>query len=630
MFTGFRIYLIIQLQLHVNLTADRHILRGSSLYLKHFHLNRFPFRQQPDPEVFFVEAGRGEVLQNLCADVADGKPLIKLTGSEGTGKTLLYLLLARKLGIKKCELIRLDHPVGSFEDLLRIIHRSLCGSDTQEQEDNAGHSRYLPEVLDLLRERSRTGSRVVLLIDEAEQLFPATLERLVRLIAEIGQEKLLQVLLVGRPELDRNLQQLSSYCHQVDIHAGYSLVPVDIQETARYLVFRLIQAGCSPEKAQEIFSSEAISSLYHEAKGNLSLTNLLSEQALVRAYDSGMFRVGADLISPRQGARGHSVNLVPFMTRLRQYRYPVIAGSFLVLALLLFSLWPEREEGKPPAPSVETATLQKKDEPVVPAEIKGEPLAQAEAEKGQVKAEEQKAEAGTAAKPAPSAEKPVAAPGGKSLAADAKDAAETLVIEALPAETAPPEPTPEAPASEAASMLAPAVDVVSLSFPEPVIIEQEPGPPAVAVENEPEPPPPPERKKVVLQADARKKKVAEVTNGKQLPAKAIKDPEQLFAERIGVSAKWKARSGYTIQLMALASDTAEENFKNLLAQKRYAAVKDQLYVIRKAVPPTLFVYYGFFETMEEARLERDNLPDFLRKNQPYPLSIDQASRKAKE
>lgn len=603
-------------------------MRGSSSYLKHFRLNRFPFRQQPDPEVFFAEAGRGEILQNLCADVAAGRPLIKLTGSEGTGKTLLYLLLARKLGIKKFEVIGLDHPVGSFEELLRIIHRSLGGHSTREQGDNTGHIRYLPEVLDLLRERSRTGSRVVLLIDEAEQLFPATLERLVRLIAEIGQEKLLQVLLVGRPELDRNLQQLSGYCEQVDIHAGYTLASLDIRETAAYLSFRLIQAGCAADKAREIFTGEAISSLHHEAGGNLSLINLLAEQALVKACESGMFRVEADLIPPRQGARDRSSNLVPFMARLRHYRHPALAGSFLALALLLFSLWPEREKDNPPVVPVATVAPQVKVEPVVQAEIKEEPAALAEIKKEGGKAEEKEAEAGTAAPAAPPAEEPAAAQGASAGAerADGKDAAR----ETLPAETVPAASRATAPAGEAAAVPAPATKVVSLSFPEPVIIEQKHGPPEGAAETVPESASPPEKKQVVLQADARKKKVAAVTNGKQSAAGTTKDPEQLLAERLGVSSKWKARSGYTIQLMALASDTAEENFKALLAQKRYAALKDKLYVVRKAEPPTLFVYYGFFETMAAARLERDNLPDFLRKNQPYPLSIDQAAKKAKE
>ncbi|MHB8808820.1 MAG: AAA family ATPase [Desulfobulbaceae bacterium] len=603
-------------------------MRGSSSYLKHFLLNRFPFRQQPDPEVFFAEAGRGEVLRNLCADVAAGRPLIKLTGGEGTGKTLLYLLLARKLGIKKFEVIGLDHPVGSFEELLRIVYRSLGGSSTQGQGDNTGHIRYLPEVLDLLRERSRTGSRVVLLIDGAEQLFPATLERLVRLIAEIGQERLLQILLIGRPELDRNLQQLSSYCDQVDIHAGYTLAPLDVRETAEYLSFRLSQAGCAADKAREIFTDEAISSLYHEAGGNLSLTNLVAEQALVKAYESGMFRVEADLIPPRQGTKGRSLNLVPLMARLRQYRYPVLAGSFLVLALLLLSLRPEREKNTPPAAPVEKVTPQAKEEPVVQAEIKEEPVARVEIKKEAGKAEE-KTEAGTAAQATPPAEEPAAAQGASTLAERADDQ-KAAALETLTAKTVPAASRETAPASEAAAVPAPATEIVSLSFPEPVIVEQGHVPPEGAAETVPESSAPPEKKQVVLQADARKKKVAAVTNGKQSAVRATKDPEQLLAERLGVSSKWKARSGYTIQLMALASDTAEENFKSLLAQKRYAALQDKLYVVRKAEPPTLFVYYGYFETMEAARLERDSLPDFLRKNQPYPLSIDQAAKKAKE
>lgn len=590
-------------------------MSSPALYLNHFGLKRVPFRQQPDPEVFFAEAGRDEILQKLCADIVDGKHLIRLTGGEGVGKTLLCQLLARKLGIKKFQVVYLEHPVGSFEDLVRTVRDSINGYGDREAENETEHAGLLPELLAKLRGKNKVGQRVVLLVDEAEKLFLATLERLVRLVAEIEPENLLQVVLVGRLELDRNLQQLSNYGAHVEMLTGYTLEPLGLLETERYICFRLVKAGGSAEKVREIFSGEAVAALQHGTRGNLGLTNLLAEQGLVRAYESGMFQVGEELVSPRQDrARSYSFNQAQFIAGLKKYRLQALAGALLVLALLLAVFLPEKEARVPPAtPSEKVAGQEKVHSP-----------AQDEAEKVPVvAAEEPKVAAKSVAPSSPPAEKSVAAQEGESQVLDASEG-DSDVREALPERAVLPEPSAKPLAGEEASISAPA-DV--LTFSEPVAAEQQTEP-ALAIESAPEILTPPEQKIVVLQADARKRKVVEGGDGKQSVVRVARDPEQLFEERLRASAKWQARPGYTIQLMALASDSAEESFKALLAQDRYKAVQDQLYVVRKASPPTLFVYYGFFESMEKARQARDRFPDFLRKNQPYPLAIDRAAKKA--
>ena len=601
------------------------ILSGPPSYLKHFHLNRLPFRQQPDPEVFFAEAGRDGVLHDLCVDIIGGKPLIKLIGGEGTGKTLLYLLVARKLGIKKFDIVSLDHPAGSFEDLLGIVCRALSGCEERKpdggDEVRTGH---LSELLALLKERNSSGHRVVLLIDEAEQLFQATLERLVRLVADIGQERLLQVLLVGRPELDRNLQQLSGYCDQVDIHAGYTLAPLSLEETGMYLRFRLVQAGASAEQAEEIFSAGTISSLYQGARGNLGLTNLLAEQGLVKADESGMSQVSAEQVSPRQRmAQGSSPVRAPSRVRLRRYRLQAAAGALLGLALLLIVYWPKGKETDPPV-APEVVAVAEKPAPVSAPMAQKTPAAPA--------GDSAATSAGTP--PAEPLAKPPAAP-----PVTAQAPAVVPVAEEKPgAAPAPPEKK-EPPAVTPAKEKQPAAATPALAAPvaprAPESVPARPEPASQAVEQAkmaaPEAPPQEARKIVDLRPGPRKTKVAGGAPGAGQPAaRPGKDPARVFAQRLRASSAWQAKSGYTIQLMALASNTAEENFKGLLAQDRYAAVQNQLYVVRKAVPPTLFVFYGFFATKEEARQGREKLPEFLRKNQPYTLPIEQAVQKAKE
>jgi MSHA biogenesis protein MshM len=110
-----------------------------------------------------------------------------------------------------------------------------------------------------------------------------------------------------------------------------------------------------------------------------------------------------------------------------------------------------------------------------------------------------------------------------------------------------------------------------------------------------------------------------------------RDGDKLFRERLGASASWLAgayRGGYTIQLMMLVSDQAQASVTSSLVQDDYYQLRDQLYIIRKKTnPPTLFVFYGIFDSMEAARETRNNMPVFLRTHHPYPLLISDALKK---
>jgi septal ring-binding cell division protein DamX len=118
------------------------------------------------------------------------------------------------------------------------------------------------------------------------------------------------------------------------------------------------------------------------------------------------------------------------------------------------------------------------------------------------------------------------------------------------------------------------------------------------------------------------------------PAPTGRDGEQLYLERLRASAKWLAgtyRNSYTVQLMMLASEQAVPNVKKMLVQDEYFALKDNFYILRKKTsPPTLFVFYGAYDSMEQARQARNNMPLFLRKHHPYALSISDAVKKTED
>lgn len=638
MFTALRIYSIIPggSSWRFHFFRGKGLLSGPHPYLKHFQLSRVPFRQQPDPEIFFPGGSRESVLQDLCADILDGKPLLKLIGNEGTGKSLLYLLLARKLDIKKFQLACLDRPAGSFDEVLRQVLAALGRPSNEEGSGQAERNVCLPALLARLRELKEAGKKTALLIDAAEQLFPATLERLVRVIAEIREEGLLPVLLVGRPELERNLQQLSSYCRFADMQRGYMLSPFEFSETESYIRFRLQEVGSSKEKAGNIFSGEAVSALYFAARGNLGLLHLLAEQALVAAYEAGMFRVDEELITrPQEESRKTTSILARYSAALPSSRLPLLAGLLLALVLLWLAVRPDENKiTSLPVPEL-VAVPQDKPGPLLEAITSGAPSTLSSGQQPPAAATHPappQQETENSGVPVLETSAPSAKGEKKGEAFSPPSTPDTGTGGQLPERAAPALAGSPPDRIAAGNSLGEASPVLSPPLPPEKAPGQGSAPPLEPESDHPAVSAPlRETKLVELQAQGRKKRINPGSPPANMPtAGSGKEQQTVFAERMRASDRWRSRPGYTIQLMVLASAEAEENFKGLLAREQYAAIKDQLYLVRKTVPPTLYIYYGSYPSMEEARQGRDRLPDFLRKNQPYPLPIAQAVKKGKE
>jgi type II secretory pathway predicted ATPase ExeA len=263
------------------------------MYLEHFHLNKSPFPEKPDLKVFFPKADRGKTLRSLLSDINAHKSLIKLIGTEGSGKTLLCKLLISQIS-KDFDVVYLENPLGSFDDLLRIICLDL-GMDPAT--DNKAD--IIEELNNQLVLREKEKRSIVIIIDEAEKLFLATLERLIRVLCDNEAKGILQVLLTGRPGLNTNLNQLSIYCSNVDIHAGYFLEPLTLEETGSYLNYRLKASGLLEKEKNDIFTDGAIQKIYETAKGNLRLTNILAEESLQNSCTEKSFLVLLEHVSSK-------------------------------------------------------------------------------------------------------------------------------------------------------------------------------------------------------------------------------------------------------------------------------------------------------------------------------------------
>jgi len=577
-------------------------LLEKTLYLEHYGLEQAPFRQEPDPNIYFQGAGHPAVLQSLLVDIHAGTRLLKLTGREGVGKTLLSLLVTGKLPPETYDIIILDHPAGSYEDLLRVI----CLALNQEKNGEPTASRqYVQEFIDLLQERKKRHKRVLLIIDEAEKIFLATLERLVKIICDPDMDGVLQVLFIGRRELDNNLDRLRVFCSSIDIHTGYVLEPLDAEQTRKYLEYRLQSAGITDGKQTVVFNEDAAGEIYRAAGGNIRLTNTLAEKGLRESCARGIIRVEPGLVPPVQRRKKNDRSGFLQITGLIMRNKWWAAAAVFLLLVLVVMMFPKARTGQPPDAVKEAAVEKKGIETPLPAETKekhSEPLPSA----------------GQETQP------------GSANNADDNIGENRQAL--MPEEPVMPEPVP--PQEMIAAPTAPPVEEKKEA--EGPAAEQKVGEQQDALH-------PGESKKriepeisglVVVEAQGRKKKI----NGKPAEVKqgvdaAAPDATELFNERLRATSNWLAwsyRGGYTIQLMMLTAGDAEENLKNMLLQDEYAPVREDMYIIKRNSPPALFVYYGMYDSLEEARQARNNLPPMLRGHQPYALSIEEALKKTRE
>lgn len=497
------------------------------MYLEHFHLSHSPFKEEADTEIFFPGAKREETCQSLVLDILSGKRLIKLIGREGSGKTLMCRLVINRLPAE-FEVIYIDNPTGAFDDLLRIACLDLGMTPTGSYES----ANFFQELKRLLELRRAEKKKTVLIIDEAEKLFLATLERLVRNISENQDEMNIAVVLCGRPGLEANLEQLSVFCSNVDISARYFLESLTESETKQYLRFRLGAAGLSHDQHEDIFTDGAVDKIFHAAQGNIRMINILADESLQVSYSEKSFMVLLDHVDPEsKNIEQVQTRVVEIYDLLRRNKAVMGGLAFAVILVLVLGLLLSGKEKKQLQPtSSESQSI----------EVISAP--QTEVQKPPVVSQGEKA---------PSVEQPQA-----------------QVVEQIP--------------PQAAEVKRPS--------------EERPLNPQMAAKSEEQ-----------------------------------RDGEKLFRDRRGATASWVAgayRGAYTIQLMMLASDQAQANITNMLIQDEYFSLKDYFYILRKKGSlPTLFVFYGMYDTMDLAREARNNMPVFLRKHHPYPLSISDALKK---
>jgi general secretion pathway protein A len=274
------------------------------MYKSYFNLTRNPFDLTPDPTCFVSTRRHNEALAALYYGVRWHKGFVVVTGEVGTGKTLLLRCLLRLL--KESRDISYAYLFNSRLSPTEFLQYILTDFGIPAAGKNK--SELLLELGQYLVSRGTRKLTTVLIVDEAHHLSDEILEE-VRLLSnlETTDDKLLQIVLVGQPELDEKLDSLGLRQLKQRIALRAQLCPLDEEETTEYIQQRLSIAGADQEKSP-ILPAETIAAVYRQSRGLPRLINTICENGLIAAYARQSAVVTPDIIE--DVAREFRLNVV--------------------------------------------------------------------------------------------------------------------------------------------------------------------------------------------------------------------------------------------------------------------------------------------------------------------------------
>lgn len=262
------------------------------MYKAFYNLKRNPFEITPDPSFLFPTKRHNEALAALYYGVRRRKGFVVLTGEVGTGKTMVLRCLL--------QLFRQNNDVAYayiFNSRLSSVEfLQYIAADFGLPASGKNKSELLLELGNFVISRARQKLTTVLVVDEAHHLSAEILEE-IRLLTNLEtiHEKLLQILLVGQPELDDKLDSNELRQLKQRIALRSHLEPLDVNETKGYIERRLQLASMSGT-APALFPIETVASIHQHSRGIPRLINTICENALIAAYARQMRAVGPDII----------------------------------------------------------------------------------------------------------------------------------------------------------------------------------------------------------------------------------------------------------------------------------------------------------------------------------------------
>jgi hypothetical protein len=501
--------------------------------------------------------------------------------------------------------------VDSFDYILQIIALKL--DLTFSVENNTLGSGQL--LMDLSRILQKQEKRLMIIIDEAEKLYLATLERIRKMIDLVNaDEVLLQVIFFGRPGLLAHIEQLALCTFRDAREVHLVLPPLTAEDTFQYLNFCMQQSPGLERK--NIFSLEVAAKILTMSHGNFRRINSLAADSL-RSSSQGdgdtsfmvLLEHVRDIDNPAiEGTPGPHRPFLPIRNKT------LLGGGALLLLILLFLLVSRNEKSPAPGSTLQESRISTTTAP--PAAL----------------TQEQTTQPAPPALPMP-ASPPTDLPDQASSTPAGEDAA--LATQPVPDPTAvtiaEPTAAPPAPSTttetaeesvqqavESAPPLPPADLAPVAATPDPVI-------PTISTDKSPQ------KNKTPLLTQKPVQKNRELLKSSEKSSRY--STNTLPQKSLDRGQKWLSgeKNGYfTLQLMVLSNDGAKDQLATILHNRENQNEADNFIILTKSTSPTtLLLFYGEYPTLPAANNGRDNLPPSLQKYKPYPVSVKQAVTKTK-
>lgn len=292
------------------------------MYESYYGLKKNPFSIVPDPQYLYLGTSHREALSQLLYGIKEKKGFIVLTGEVGTGKTILLHYLLDKINTDgQTKAVFLFNPKLSVDDFIHYILRDL-GVDAE----NATKGKALYLLSQTLRANLQKGGQFILFVDEAQSLGQELLEE-IRLLSnlETTEARMIQIVLVGQPELDELFKQPRFRQIKQRINLRYHLRPLSYHETEEYIEKRLKITGAK----NPLFTKRAVKEIYDYSGGVPRLINILCDNSLLNAFASDLTVVDTECVE--EAAKDLQIHMPPIRNLLRFLSSLVFKGKRLFL-----------------------------------------------------------------------------------------------------------------------------------------------------------------------------------------------------------------------------------------------------------------------------------------------------------
>lgn len=257
------------------------------MYKKYWGLNELPFENVPDPNFVFLSSKHDEALMRLLYATKSQKGAAMLTGEIGCGKTTTSRLFIQDLSPEEYEVGLIANPMLSPSDFLKeIVYQLGCDKTASTKTE------LLRILNEAMMENLQKNKKTVLIVDEAQAIEDVgTFEELRLLLNfQLNDKFLLTLILIGQPELKDKVRKIEQLQSRIAI--SYHLNPLDFQDTARYIIFRMKKAGMK----KAMFTKEAIKKIFDHTNGVPRRINNICDLALLVGYSSQSKLVDSKLV----------------------------------------------------------------------------------------------------------------------------------------------------------------------------------------------------------------------------------------------------------------------------------------------------------------------------------------------